>query len=209
MTDTQLYLITPPAFDVDDFAQALTAALDGGPVASVQLRLKGVPDAEIIAAAHVLMPLCHSRNVAFIINDRPDIARNIDADGVHIGQDDMSYADARAMVGDDSIVGLSCHNSRHLSMTAAEQGADYVAFGAFFPTRTKAQTATADMDILSWWAELFEIPCVAIGGITVSNAEKLITAGADFLAVCDGVWTHAHGPKAAVQQFHELFRVAE
>ncbi|NOZ43523.1 MAG: thiamine phosphate synthase, partial [Alphaproteobacteria bacterium] len=202
----QLYLITPPVFELDTFAGQLDEALSGGPVASVQLRLKGAADEDIIAAANILMPICHDREVAFIVNDRPDIARNIGADGVHIGQDDMAYADARAIVGDDHVVGVSCHNSRHLSMTAAEQGADYVAFGAFFPTKTKMQTTLAEISLLSWWAEIFEIPCVAIGGITPGNARELVTAGADFLAVCDGVWSHPDGPKAAVQQFNDLFR---
>lgn len=205
MTDTQLYLITPPAFEPDDFAEALAAALDGGPVASVQLRLKGAVDADIIRAARVLMPICHARDVAFIINDRADLARDVGADGVHVGQDDMTCADARKIVGAEAIVGVTCQDSRHLSMTAAEQGADYVAFGAFFPTETKAQTTTADIGLLLWWAELFEVPCVAIGGITVDNARPLIEAGADFLAVCDGIWNHAQGPKVAVQQFNDLF----
>ncbi len=205
MADTQLYLITPPAFAPDEFAGQLAAALDGGPVASVQLRLKEASDADIIAAARILMPICHGRDVAFILNDRADLARDVGADGVHVGQDDMTCAEARNIVGDDAIVGVTCHNSRHLSMIAAEQGADYVAFGAFFPTRTKTETTAADISLLSWWAELFEAPCVAIGGITVDNARPLIGAGADFLAVCEGIWNHAEGPKAAVQQFNGLF----
>ena len=204
MTTTQLYLITPPVIDLNDFPGQLTEALDGGPVATVQLRLKDASDAEIIAAAEVLMPICHARDVAFIINDRPDLAKNIGTDGVHIGQDDMAYKDARAIVGDDCIVGVTCKASRHLSMTAAEQGADYVAFGAFFPTGTKEGTTPADIEILSWWAELFEMPCVAIGGITVENAAPLIAVGADFIAVSSGVWNHAQGPKVAVQKFNEL-----
>ncbi len=205
MSDTQLYLITPPGFNPDDFAPALTAALDGGPVASVQLRLKDAADTEIIRAANILMPICHAREVAFIINDRPDLARKIGADGVHVGQDDMSYKDAREIIGNSGIVGVTCKDSRHLSMVAAEQGADYVAFGAFFPTDTKQNTSPADKAILTWWGEIFEIPSVAIGGITVDNAGELITAGADFLAVSGGVWNYAAGPKVAVQKFNELF----
>ncbi len=205
MANTQLYIITPPAINVDEFAGQLKQALDGGPVASVQLRLKDVPYTEIIAAANALMPICHARDVAFIINDRPDIAHKVGADGVHVGQNDMSYKQAREIVGQDSIVGVTAKNSRHLSMVAAEQGADYVAFGAFFPTNTKEQTVTADLKLISWWVELFEVPCVAIGGITVDNARALIDAGADFIAVSAGIWTHDQGPKAAVKQFNELF----
>lgn len=206
MAGTQLYIITPPAFNVDAFAGQLADALDGGPVASVQLRLKDVSDEEIIAAAKALMPICHAKNVAFIINDRPDIARKVGADGVHVGQDDMSYAQAREMLGENCIVGVTCKNSRHTSMVAAEQGADYVAFGAFFPTDTKGNTATAELNLISWWVELFEAPCVAIGGITVDNVKPLIDAGADFIAACGGIWNHEQGPKAAVQRFNELFK---
>lgn len=204
MANTQLYLITPPVIDLNKFSGQLADALDGGAVVSVQLRLKDAADEEIIAAADVLMPLCHAHDVAFIINDRPDLARKVGADGVHVGQGDMSYDEARTYVGDDAIVGVTCKDSRHLSMTAAEQGADYVAFGAFFPTDTKEGTTSADIGILSWWAELFETPSVAIGGITVDNAKPLIAAGVDFIAVCGGVWNHPQGPKAAVQQFNEL-----
>ena len=201
----QLYLITPPIFKADDFAPQLAAALDGGDVASVQLRLKDVTDAEIIAATQILMPLCHARDVPFIINDRPDIALTLGADGVHLGQDDIPYKQARAILGPDKIIGITCKNSRHLSMLAAEQGADYVAFGAFYPTNTKEDTSPAEVSILSWWAELFEAPCVAIGGITVDNAKPLIAAGADFIAVCGGIWNHKEGPKIAVQDFNRLF----
>lgn len=206
MADTQLYIITPPTFDLDEFSGQLAQALDGGHVASVQLRLKNATDDEIITAANILMPICHNHEVAFLINDRPDIAKKVGADGVHVGQDDMSYAEAREIVGDEAIVGVTCKDSRHLSMTAAEQGASYVAFGAFFPTTTKDGTTKADISILSWWGELFEIPCVAIGGITVENAKALIEAGADFLAVSNGIWAHPQGPKAAVEQLNALFQ---
>lgn len=206
MTDTQLYIITPPSFELNSFKVQLALALDGGPVSSLQLRLKNVTDEGIIEAARVLMPLCHAKDVAFIINDRADIAHKVGADGVHVGQVDMTYDEARAIVGPDCIVGVTANDSRHLSMTAAEQGADYVAFGAFYPTTTKEETTPADISILSWWSELFESPCVAIGGITVFNALPLIDAGADFLAVSSGIWNHPEGPKAAVEQFNALFK---
>jgi len=205
MANTQLYIISPPVFELDDFAGQLTEALNGGPVASLQLRMKDASDEDIIAAAEMLMPICHAHEVAFIINDRPDIAKKVDADGVHIGQDDMSYEAARAIVGDDRIVGVTCKDSRHLSMTAAEEGANYVAFGAFFPTKTKETTTAADRAILSWWVELFEVPCVAIGGITLDNAKELIDTGVDFLAVSGGIWNYNQGPKEAVKQFNALF----
>ena len=151
------------------------------------------------------MPIAQARNVAFIINDRPDLAAELKADGVHIGQEDGNYRDARAAVGPNAIVGVTCHDSRHLAIEAAEAGADYVAFGAFFPTTTKEPKSRAEIEILSWWSEMMVVPQVAIGGITVENAKPLVEAGADFLAVSAGVWSHSQGPAAAVKAFNALF----
>mgnify|MGYP001364305795 CR=1 FL=1 len=204
MAQTRLYLITPPKIDLNRFPEQLSAALDGGDVACVQLRLKEVPEQDILHAAERLMPACHDRDVAFLINDHVELAARVGADGVHVGQDDMPYKEARAMLGKDAIVGVTCHASRHLAMVAGEAGADYVAFGAFYPTTTKEPKATADPEILRWWAELFEVPCVAIGGITVDNCRPLIEAGADFIAVSSGVWGHPDGPAEAVRQFNEV-----
>lgn len=161
-------------------------------------------DNAIYAAAEILMPIAHDYDVAFIVNDRPDIAKAVGADGVHIGQEDAGFAEARRLMGADGIVGVTCHNSRHLAMVAGEQGADYVAFGSFYPTATKDVKFTAAPEILGWWSELFEIPCVAIGGITIDNARPLVDAGADFLAVSAGIWDHPEGPDAAVRQFNRL-----
>ena len=204
MTDDaacRLYLITPPAFDPDVFADDLARALDGGDVASLQLRLKDVDDDAIRRAVERLMPLAHQRDVAFIVNDRPDIAAEMDADGVHIGEEDGAYDEARDIVGDDRIVGVSCYDSRQRAMEAGDAGADYVAFGAFFPTETKVPKSRATTDILEIWSTMTTVPCVAIGGITVDNCGPLVRAGADFLAVIGGVWGHPEGPAAAVQAF--------
>ena len=200
----RLYLITPPALDPAAFAPVLAEALAGGDVACVQLRLKGVADEAVIAAGRALMPIVQAAGAAFIVNDRPDLARALGADGVHVGQDDASYAEARKLLGPDAIVGVTCHDSRHLAMEAAEAGADYVAFGAIYPTATKEAKTSAPLDLIGWWAELFETPCVAIGGITVENAAPVVAAGADFLAVSAGVWAHKDGPRAAVAQFNAL-----
>jgi thiamine-phosphate pyrophosphorylase len=151
------------------------------------------------------MPIAQRRGVAFLINDRPDLAAELGADGVHVGQEDATYAEARAAVGRDRIVGVTCHNSRHLAMEAADAGADYVAFGAFYPTQTKEPKASAEPEVLFWWSELTVVPCVAIGGITIANAAPLVEAGADFLAVSAGVWAHPDGPAAAVKAFNRLF----
>lgn len=203
---TRLYLISPPQVEPAAFAENLKAALDAGDVASLQLRLKDgertASDNAFRRAAEAVLPICHEYDVALIINDRPDLAVKLGADGVHVGQDDEPYAEARRILGPDRIVGVTCHNSRHLAMEAAEAGADYVAFGAFFPTDTKQPKTRAEPDIVSWWSELMEVPCVAIGGITVENCAPLIEAGADFLAVSAGVWRHPDGAAAAVKAFH-------
>ncbi len=207
---TRLYLITPSKFETDAFARMLAEALAAGDVAAVQLRMKDVPDADVIAAARVLKPVIQDAGAAFILNDRPDLAAQLDADGVHVGQSDASYADARRIVGPDRQIGVTCHASRHLAMVAAEAGADYVAFGAFFPSETKDTVHVAELELLEDWQAMTEIPCVAIGGITVANAEPLVRAGADFLAVANGVWGYAGGAGAAVAAFNALFdRVAE
>ena len=203
---TRLYLISPQRLDHPTiFADSLRAALDGGDVAAFQLRLKDVDDATIARTADALRPLCQHRDVAFILNDRPDLAVKLDCDGVHVGQDDMPYAEARRIVGPDRQVGVTCGESRDLAMTTAEAGADYVAFGAFFPSATKQVTIPASLEILHWWSELFEVPCVAIGGITVANCRPVVEAGADFLAVAGGVWNHPEGPEAAVRAFNAIF----
>ena len=201
----RLYLVTPPALDPVAFAPVVAAALDAGDVACLQLRLKDAGDDEIRRACDLLIPLCHDRDVAFIVNDRPDLAVATGADGVHIGQEDGDIAAARAAIGDDAILGVTCHDSRHLAMLAAEQGADYVAFGAFFPTGTKAPKSQADVETLRDWSVATLIPCVAIGGITVANCPPLVAAGADFLAVVSGVWDHPEGPAAAVRAFNAVF----
>ena len=198
----RLYLITPPLVaDLVAFAGELSAAVDAGDISALQIRLQNASDATIEAAVRALAPICRKREVTLILNDRPDLAARLDCDGVHIGQTDAPLGDARAMVGKDRLVGVTCHDSRHLAMDAAEGGADYVAFGAFYPTTTKATIATPDPDVLSIWQESMLIPCVAIGGITAANCRPLVAAGADFLAVSAGVWAHPEGPAAAVRAF--------
>jgi thiamine-phosphate pyrophosphorylase len=199
----RLYLITPPRLDdLAGFGRVLGHALDAGDVAALQIRLKDAPDEVIAAAVDALKPIAQARGVAVILNDRPDLAASLDCDGVHVGQDDMPYREARRIVGKARTVGVTCHDSRHLAMEAAEAGADYVAFGAFFPTATKEAKTRADPEILTIWQETMEIPCVAIGGITVDTAAGLAAAGADFLAVSAGVWRHGEGPAAAVAAFN-------
>ena len=199
----RLYLITPPAIpDPAAFAVTLGEALDGGDVAALQIRLKEVDDAAILDAVATLAPVARARGVAVILNDRPDLAARAGCDGVHVGQSDASYAEARRIMGPDAMIGVTCHDSRELAMDAAEAGADYVAFGAFFPTGTKATTHRPDLEILSIWQETVETPCVAIGGITPATAADLARAGADFVAVSSAVWNAPEGPAAAVRAFN-------
>ena len=201
----QLYLISP--LDVGgDFPARLDQAFDGGPVAAFQFRVKDVDQHEAARLAEPLQRLCADRDVAFIVNDDMALAKRIGADGVHLGQGDGDPREARAVLGPTAQIGVTCHDSRHLAMEAGDAGADYVAFGAFFPTTTKETRHRPDPSILSWWAALFELPSVAIGGITPANGRVLVDAGADFLAVCGAVWNHADGPAAAVKAFQDVLR---
>ena len=198
---SRLYLITPLALEPQSFAGKLAEALDAGDVACVQLRLKNANDDAIRRAADVLRPVAQQRGATFLMNDRADLALSCGCDGVHVGPEDTPYAEARALLGPERIVGVTCRDSRHEAIEAAEAGADYVAFGAFFPTKTKEAKARAEPEILRWWSEIMTVPCVAIGGITPENCPPLVKAGADFLAVISAVWDHPQGPGAAVKAF--------
>ena len=204
----RLYLITPPDIggsSLKSFSEDLASALQGGDVACLQLRLKNVSDAVIVEAAGQLLPICHKQDVALIINDRPDLAYQAKCDGVHVGQTDTSYKEARGLIGDDAIIGVTCHNSTHLAMEAGEAGADYVAFGAFFESNTKHRKFVAKTNLLSIWQETMLVPSVAIGGITVENCQPLVKSGADFIAVSAGIWKHRDSPATAVKQFNDIF----
>jgi len=204
-TTCQLYLISPP--DVGgDFPDRLDAALSAAPVAAFQFRVKGLDQHEAARLAAPLQAICAAKDVAFIVNDDMALAKRLKADGVHLGQGDGDPKDARSLLGPGAQIGVTCHASRHLAMEAGEAGADYVAFGAFFPTTTKEVEHRADPEILTWWQGLFELPCVAIGGITPDNAKLLVDAGADFLAVSGAVWNHPEGPAAAVKAFAAILK---
>ena len=199
----RLYLITPPQFELAVFADSLAAALDGGDVACVQLRLKDADNDTIREAIEKLMPVCHASDVAFVVNDRPDLAAECGADGAHIGADDGKFGNARRLLGDAAILGVSCYNSRHAAIEASEAGADYVAFGAFYQTQSKMPRSRATPEILEWWHQLSIVQSVAIGGITAENCAPLVRAGADFLAVIAAVWDHPDGPGAGVKAIND------
>ena len=204
----RLYLITPAALDPAAFAEPLARALDAGDVAAVQLRLKEADDTAWRRAIDALRPVAQSRGVAFLLNDRADLVRETGADGVHVGQEDMPAPEARRLIGADATLGVTCKSSRDLAMQAGEDGADYVAFGAFFPSGSKAVTSFASPAILHWWSSLMELPCCAIGGIEAGNCAPLVRAGADFLAVIGAVWNHPEGPDAGVRTLNDAIIAA-
>lgn len=206
----RLYLISPPKTDAS-FADTLAVALGAGDVGAFQLRLKDASDDDIRAAVRLLKPVAHAHGVAFMLNDRVDLAAELGVDGVHLGQDDMKLADARKALGEHVAIGISCHDSRHMAMEAGEAGADYVAFGAFHPTKSKspeklALYGTPTAEILEWWSDVAIVPSVAIGGLTPENVVPLVTAGADFIAAITAVWEHPAGPAEAVKAFNEAIK---
>ena len=204
--DCRLYLITPPALP-PGFEATLAAALDAGDVAALQLRLKDLDDDAIRRAIDLLRPVAQSRGVAFLLNDRPDLAAATGCDGAHVGQDDMPVAQARKVLGDLQL-GVSCHGSRDLAFAAGEAGADYVAFGAFFPTTTKDAPVRAELELLEFWAEAMTVPCVGIGGVNAENCAPLVRAGADFLAVVSAVWGHPAGAAPGVRAMLDAIAAA-
>lgn len=203
----RLYLITPQQLDPLAFRDHLAAALDGGDVACLQLRLKDATEDEIARATEILMPVAAARDVAFLLNDNAALALRLGCDGAHLGQGDGDHAEGRRLL-EGKILGITCHASRHLAMEAGEIGADYVAFGAFFPTDSKQTIHRAEPDLLEWWHEIAEIPSVAIGGITAANCGPLVRAGADFLAVIGAVWHHPEGPAAGVRAMNAAIAAA-
>jgi len=201
----ELYLISP--LDVaGDFPARLERALDAAPVAAFQFRVKGLDQHEAARLAEPLQAICAAREVAFIVNDSIALAKRLRADGVHLGQGDGEVREAREALGREAQIGVTCHASRHLAMEAGEAGADYVAFGSFFPSETKASEHRPEPELLEWWQALFEIPCVAIGGITPENCAPLVRAGADFLAVSGAVWRGDEA--AAVRAFEQAIAAA-
>lgn len=201
----QIYLITPPKIDdVDAFAELLALVLAGAPVGCLQIRLKDTPRERIAEIAKAVLSITQANETALIINDNPEIAAEIGADGVHLGQMDMDVKSAQELLSAGSIIGVTCHNSKDLAFKAGSDGAHYVAFGSFFESTTKPDARPADLELLTWWHETMEIPSVAIGGITVDNAQDVIAAGADFIALSSGVWDCPNGPVLAVKRLSDL-----
>ena len=211
INECALYLVSPPSIVLDAFLPEVEAAFSEGIVKAFQLRLKDADDAAILTAAEALKPLCHRHEIAFIINDRADLVVQADADGVHLGQEDMSVQEARRIIGEERIIGVSCHASRDMGFKAAEEGANYVAFGAFFPTTSKPQEKVDKWgvpapDLIEWWSTYTTVPCVVIGGMKPDNCGVLVKAGADFIAAITSVWGHEKGAKEAVREFKHVIK---
>jgi thiamine-phosphate pyrophosphorylase len=199
MSAARLYLATPQAFEPAAFADALAMALDAGGVACVRLDIAG-GEAAIRAAAAALKPVCAAREVALTLAEHPRLARELGLDGVHLREGGPAAVKAaRALLGEEAIVGAWAGASRHRGMLAAEAGADYVALG---PVRAGAlgDGAEADAELFSWWAEIIETPCVAEGGLTPEIAAAL-AGTADFFAPRASVWEHPGGPAAGVRAY--------
>lgn len=200
----RLYLITPEKFELKKLVKDFQEAAKGGDIAVLQLRMKNSSDEEIIEAARALMPICRENEIVFLVNDRPDIAKIVKADGVHLGEEkDGTVKNAREMLGDDAIIGYSCYASKDRAFQAGDDGADYVAFGAFYPTKTKEPKGHPKPELLEFWSQYTVLACVAIGGIKPDNLAPLVRAGADFIAVVSGVWEHEDGPRAAVKEYND------
>ncbi|HHL43312.1 MAG TPA: thiamine phosphate synthase [Hellea balneolensis] len=197
----QIYLITPPSIgDIQAFSRILQTTLAAAPIACLQIRIKDRAPEDIINLATEIVPICHAHETLVIMNDDPHLVAPCQADGVHLGQSDMDIKNAQQLLEDDAIIGITCHNSTSLAIEAAMSDADYVAFGSFFESATKPEARPADLEILQWWRHTTIIPSVAIGGITVDNAEAIIKAGADYIALSSGVWDYAKGPAEAVKR---------
>ena len=183
-----LYAITDQKLILEgELVERVSKAIDGG-AAIIQYRDKSFGQARRLEQATVLASLCRARNVPLIINDDIELARAINADGVHLGINDESVRAARAKLGEDAIIGVSCYNQLARAHDAVDASADYVAFGRFFASKTKPNAATADIDLLVEARQQLRVPIVAIGGITPDNGAALITAGADYLAAIDGIF---------------------
>ena len=209
-----LYLITPPAFDDAALARDLGAVLEAAPglVTCLQLRLPGADRARLSAATAALMPLCHDADVALLLCDEAALAMELGCDGVHLEMESSpkTVKALRNSLGADAIIGASCQTSRHTGMLCAEGGADYVSFGPVYASATKALPAAEEgLETLGWWAQMMEVPCVAVGGITAANCAPVVSAGADFIATIGGLWNAPEGPAEAAAAFAAAIRAAQ
>ncbi len=202
-TITGLYAVTPDLPDTVELVRNVRAALQGG-ARVLQYRNKAADAALKLAQALALRQLAREFKTTFIVNDDAHLAAQVDADGVHLGGEDGSVAAARALLGSSKLIGVSCYNRLSLARATVRQGADYVAFGAFFSSSVKPDAVQADVALLKTARSELHVPIVAIGGITQQNGASLIAAGADALAVITALWT-APDIQISAQEFSTLF----
>ena len=205
---TKIYLISPPKINLDNFVIDLEVALKTNKVPVFQLRLKNISDQEVLEIGKKLLKICHQNNTLFILNDREDLALQIGADGVHLGSDDCNVLKARKMVPENFIIGASCYDSKHLAAQAAEDGANYVAFGTFFPSKTKNSAGKPTPEIIKWCNEILNVGSVAIGGINANNCHEIALAEPDFVSIISYVWDNENGIKSAIEQLFSSLKVS-
>lgn len=198
-----LYAITPDLENTNDLLNKAQQALEGR-VQLIQYRNKLANEILRRKQAKLLLQLCREYGIPLIINDHLDLAIEIDADGLHVGQDDISVTQARNQFGQDKIIGASCYNNLNLAVQAEKEGADYVAFGVFFSSLTKPNTISVTMDLVDQAKKRISLPIVAIGGIKLANARTVIQGGCAAVAVCNDLF-HTGNIKATATQYSQLF----
>jgi len=197
-----IYLISPENIKGKKFYQELNNVLKTKKVKYFQLRLKKISTSDLIKISKKIKKIVKKNNVKFLINDKPLVAKIVDADGCHIGQKDMDLISARKILGKNKIIGVSCHNSKKLALMAKKNSANYIAFGAFFKSATKKTAFKANLEILRWARKKINMPTVAIGGINSSNYKKILSNRANFIACSNYVWNNKKmDPVSAIKEF--------
>ena len=197
-----IYLISPPQIKGNKFYQDLNKVFKTNKVKYFQLRLKKIPYNSLIKISKKIKKIAKNNNVKFLINDKPVIAKKINADGCHIGQKDMNITNSRKILGKNKIIGVTCHNSKKLAIKAKKYGANYIAFGAFFKSSTKKTAFKANLELLRWARKKISMPIVAIGGINNSNYKKVLLSGANLIACSNYVWNNKNlDPVKAISKF--------
>ena len=199
-----IYLISPSKIDIKTFPGILSQVLETQAVNVFQLRLKNYIDSDLISITSLLYKICIKKNVTFILNDRIDIAKKLDVDGVHLGKEDGSITYARNILGNQKIIGSSCYNNKSLSIKSQNLGANYVAFGAFFKTATKENTTKIVLSDFKNIRKNIKIPIVGIGGLNKFNIKKLIYLKPDFLAFCSSIWNAKRSPQIEIKSLKNV-----
>jgi len=197
-----IYLISPQKIRGSRFYNELDQVLKTNKVKYFQLRLKKISNSNLIKISRKIKKITRRNNVKFLINDKPTVARTVGADGCHIGQKDMNSMNCRKILGKNKIIGVTCHDSKKLSLKAKNNGANYIAFGSFFKSSTKESPIRANLAILRWAKKKINMPTVAIGGINSSNYKKILSSGASFIACSSYIWNNKKlDPASAIKKF--------